>query len=644
NLILIQFIEYYFLIIYGSRDYGSDKPIQHILEGNLTKALNDTVFELVLALRQGYDEGQIEALDVILRHARGETITIADWRKFWMEVDTDLKLDVVRLQFPVSESDERGKEKDQSTAFWYKPRRRFRQDDRSNSGRNNQNFQPRYNTRGDFRSQGRGQKGGRGDFNGRCYRGNRSGHNRDNRAVDSYYNANNSNLFSVAPWPLVQSVPEISSNTVIPDLTQRQIGGPTSQLSSEATSSNIIPIPAPRVHSVQQEQNHLFHPPAAVSPPPINPSNTELPLVVDIQPKIMIQPVNNVLATKLQVQNQQQLPDPPNSWSMQGQERITDPYATKSKELSSQILNGWDAYEFGSQKQSFNPNQCTDNLSSILSKDQQEYSYDSDEYRLQRDEDLNNNDDVFGDADLIELQVRGHRGKGTKNRGRGQAQSQAQPQFIQSSAYLGKYIVQVKSPWTEAREDWSSQWDYKSQRLIFSYKTDRWWSDFNFGSSMDIDMEQMMERDLTQTQPTTNDDPIISTAPPKFETASWHAGEENASAFVVQRANIQHLNDRNEMSQLQQGHLAAQSAYGLGLQSLIGPGQEQSEDEPEQNQRKQDLNNIPDNQENKGLIGLKQETRRSDANKSSIKTRLRSSSQEEEEPLTAPTSPPDGTC
>ncbi|KAA6361390.1 MAG: hypothetical protein EZS28_043083, partial [Streblomastix strix] len=66
----------------------------------------------------GYGEGQIEVQEVILRHARGETISITDWRKFWKELDTDLKLDTIRLQSPVSDSEEQGKEKDQSTAFW----------------------------------------------------------------------------------------------------------------------------------------------------------------------------------------------------------------------------------------------------------------------------------------------------------------------------------------------------------------------------------------------------------------------------------------------------------------------------------------------------------------------------------------------
>ncbi|KAA6380143.1 MAG: hypothetical protein EZS28_024330 [Streblomastix strix] len=108
----------------------------------------------------GYGKGQIEVQKVILRHARGETITIADWRKFWKELDTDLKLDTVRLQSPVSDSEEQGKEKNQSTAFWNNSRKGYRHDDISNSGGNNQNFQSSYNNRDDFRSQVRGRRGG----------------------------------------------------------------------------------------------------------------------------------------------------------------------------------------------------------------------------------------------------------------------------------------------------------------------------------------------------------------------------------------------------------------------------------------------------------------------------------------------------
>ncbi|KAA6340024.1 MAG: hypothetical protein EZS28_052565, partial [Streblomastix strix] len=193
-----------------------------------------------------YGEGQIEEQEAILRHARGETFLIADWRKFWKELDTDLKLDAVRLQSPVSDSEEQVKEKNQSTAFWNDPRkRRYRQDDGSNSGGNNQNFQTRYNNRDDFRSQGRGQRGGRGNYRERGYRGNKGGHNRDNIAVDTYYNGNNCNLFSVDPWPPVQTIPATSSNTVVPDLSQRQIGGPTPQLvrTPDSWKSNKTHIP-----------------------------------------------------------------------------------------------------------------------------------------------------------------------------------------------------------------------------------------------------------------------------------------------------------------------------------------------------------------------------------------------------------------
>ncbi|KAA6404238.1 MAG: hypothetical protein EZS28_000225 [Streblomastix strix] len=59
-------------------------------------------------------------------------------------------------------------------------------------------------------------------------------------------------------------------------------------------------------------------------------------------------------------------------------------------------------------------------------------------------------------------------------------------------------------------------------------------SDFNFGSSMDIDMEQMMERELTQTKLTINDGPIVSTAPRQLRIAQCHAGGETASVFAAQ--------------------------------------------------------------------------------------------------------------
>ncbi|KAA6309621.1 MAG: hypothetical protein EZS28_056472, partial [Streblomastix strix] len=118
-------------------------------------------------------------------------------------------------------------------------------------------------------------------YRGRGFRGNRGGRNRDSRATDTYYNSNN-HLFSVAPWPPVESVPATTSNTVVPDLTQRQIGGPTPQLvrTPDSWKSNKTPTPKqqskqPTPTQVQQEQGHLLLPPVAVSPPQIIPANIE---------------------------------------------------------------------------------------------------------------------------------------------------------------------------------------------------------------------------------------------------------------------------------------------------------------------------------------------------------------------------------
>ncbi|KAA6321193.1 MAG: hypothetical protein EZS28_054586, partial [Streblomastix strix] len=84
-------------------------------------------------------------------------------------------------------------------------------------------------------------------------------------------------------------------------------------------------------------------------------------------------------------------------------------------------------HPFGNFQPNYNPNQYIDNLSQIPSQDYQDYSNDLDQYQIQRDDDHESNDDVFGETDLIELQFRGRRGRGKKNRGRGKAQSQAQP-------------------------------------------------------------------------------------------------------------------------------------------------------------------------------------------------------------------------
>ncbi|KAA6383003.1 MAG: hypothetical protein EZS28_021466 [Streblomastix strix] len=113
----------------------------------------------------------------------------------------------------------------------------------------------------------------------------------------------------------------------------------------------------------------------------------------------------------------------------------------------------------------------------------------------------------------------------------------------------------------------------------------------------------------------------FGSASPQLGTASWHVEGDTANGFAAQRENIQHLNDGNEICIPQQGHLADQGADGFGFQPLMGPQQEQSEDEPEQDQGQQDLNNLPDNPGNEGPPGLTQETRRSEANKSSIEPR-----------------------
>ncbi|KAA6352952.1 MAG: hypothetical protein EZS28_051521, partial [Streblomastix strix] len=214
------------------------------------------------------------------------------------ELDTDLKLDAVRLQSPVSVPEEQGNGKDQSNVFWDNTRKRYRQDDRPNS------------------------KGRQPD---------------------------------VAPWPPDQPVPATSSNTVVLDHTQRQIGdpipklvrtldswksnkNPTTKLQSKQPTPhqgtpgqpqpinqqqqqqitiypqphklqipNIIPIPTPSVYQVQQEQDHLLHPTVAMSPPPINLSNIELYPTIDTKHDGMIQPVNNMLQSQQQASNQQQL-------------------------------------------------------------------------------------------------------------------------------------------------------------------------------------------------------------------------------------------------------------------------------------------------------------------------------------------------
>ncbi|KAA6399997.1 MAG: hypothetical protein EZS28_004473 [Streblomastix strix] len=219
--------------------------------------------------------------------------------------------------------------------------------------------------------------------------------------------------------------------------------------------------------------------------------------------------------------------------------------------------------------------------------------------QITTDDDYDSNDDVFSEVNLIQLQVRGPRGRGKKSRGIKQSK--------------------LEDPGQRRGKTGAANETINSSAQSSHMKQIAGGSDFNFGSSMDIDMEQMMQRDLTQTLHSSNDGPIVSTALPQLGT-----------------------NDENEMNILQQGHLAAQRADGLGFQLLIGQEQEQSEDDPEQDQGQLDLNNLPDDPGNEGPPGLTQETRRSEAKKRQHQITLKIYPQEEEGLLTAP-SPPEGT-
>ncbi|KAA6367765.1 MAG: hypothetical protein EZS28_036710 [Streblomastix strix] len=357
----------------------------------------------------------------------------------------------------------------------------------------------------------------------------------------------------------------------------------TSQ-SFETSSSNIIPNTTPSGQQVQQEQDHLLHPPVAASPPPINPSNIELPPVVDTQPIKMTQPVNNLLVSQQYAQNQQQLvnlqqqlfclqnqqfvsqpyrlPDRPNSWSsittqpvgmdfraeqeaqrlhnemILQENRARNKYRIYIQQralnkaqkflMDGMLMNlearnkGFDnpSYNpFGNFQPSFNSNQYIDNLSQILSQDQQDYFNNSDEYLIQRDEDHDSTDDAFGEVDLIQLQVRGHRGRVKKGRGRDKAQSQTPPLLsshrpIQESMQSKLKVPGQRRGKTGAASGTKNTYTQSSRKIQITGG-----SDFNFGSSTDIDMEQMMEMDPSQTQSTTDDVPIVSTAPLQLETA-----------------------------------------------------------------------------------------------------------------------------
>ncbi|KAA6374846.1 MAG: hypothetical protein EZS28_029630 [Streblomastix strix] len=230
-------------------------------------------------------------------------------------------------------------------------------------------------------------------------------------------------MFSVAPWPLAQPVPETSSNKVVPDHFQRQIRIQTPQLVRTPDSWKSIKTPSPK----------------------------------------------------------------------QNQKQSTPPQSTPS------------------QSQSIN-------------------------------EHHNSNDDVFGEPGLIQLQVRDHRGRGKKKKDKGKAQSQAQllltsHQLIQESMQSKLQVLGQMLGKTGAANETKNP-SAQSSRI----NQIAGWSDYNFGSSMDMDMEQMMERDLTQTQSTTNDGLVIPTASSQLGTASWHAGGETTGVIAAQRANIESMN------------------------------------------------------------------------------------------------------
>ncbi|KAA6388261.1 MAG: hypothetical protein EZS28_016213 [Streblomastix strix] len=541
----------------------------------------------------GYGDGQIEVQEVILRQARGDTISIVDWRKFWKELDTDLKLDAIRLQSPVSDSEEQDEQKDQSSAFWNNPRERYRQEMISDCKVGDKEEEEEVTEEG---------------------------------VIEEIEAVVIDIIDHVAPWPPAQTIPATSSNTIVLDLSQKKLviqlpnqqelltlGNQkktpyisTSQ-SSKTTRSNIIPIPTTSVHQIQQEQDHLLHRPVAVYQPLINPSIFELPPVVNTQPNNMNQPVNTILVSQQQVQNQRQLTSRSSQLLVkhnyvsstyefqrgigssetsqlddttreQGQEKYLILMQQRAQNQAQKFLmdgmimnlearsKGFDNllyHPFGNFQPSFCPNQYIDYLSKIPSQDQQEYSNELDQYQMQRDDDHDSNDDVFEDADLVELQVRGRRGRGKKNRGRGKAQSQTQPLLFSHQPIQESTQSKLKVPGQRRGKTGAANGTINPSAQSSRIKQITGGSNFNFGSSMDIDMEQMMERDLTQTQSTTNDGPIVSIVPQQLAAASWHVGGETIDVFASQRSNIQHLNDRNEMNIPQQCHLAAQSAYGL---------------------------------------------------------------------------------
>ncbi|KAA6385852.1 MAG: hypothetical protein EZS28_018621, partial [Streblomastix strix] len=425
------------------------------------------------------------------------------------------------------DSEEQSKEKDQSTAFWNNPRKRYRQEDRSNSKGNNQNFQT-----------------------------------------------------SVAPWLPTQPVPETTSNTVVPDLSKRQIGGRIPQFARTPDSSKSNKTPTPKQQSKQ-------------------PTLTQ---GMDLNAKYEAQRLHNQMLTTIE----------------KNQKRISDPYVTKNTEQSSEIFN--ETFNTASIQINILMTSVRFPLKIVKITPMIQMNIEYNETKITRAM-------MMYLEKLIQYSYK-QESKKVKNERQKQTQSTISSitHFFQSSTYQGKYAIQVKSLSGQRRgKTGAANGTINPSAQSSDIKQITSGRDLNLGLRIDIEMEQMMERDLTQTQPTTNDGSIISTVPPQLWTAPWHAGRETASVFAAQHENIQLLKDGNEMNIPQQGHLEAQGAYGLGFQTMIDLMQIQSENESEQDQDQQDLSNLPDNLENESPSGLIQVTRRSDVNKSCIKTRPRSS-------------------
>ncbi|KAA6326639.1 MAG: hypothetical protein EZS28_053923, partial [Streblomastix strix] len=238
----------------------------------------------------------------------------------------------------------------------------------------------------------------------------------------------------VAPGPPAQPDPATSSNTVVPNLSQRQIRVPTLELmrtpDSWKSSKTRTPKKQLKYLFIQQilqfpNQTYIFQ------DPPNSWSNViTLPTGMDLRAQQEAQRLHNQrilqenrARNECRIHMQQRAQNKAQKFLMDG---MLMKLEARSK--------GFDFPSYrplGNFYPSFNSNYYIDNLSQIPSQDQQEYSNDIDQYQMQRDDDHDSNDDVFGEPDLIQIQIRGLRGKRKKCRGRSKVQSQTQP--LQSS-------------------------------------------------------------------------------------------------------------------------------------------------------------------------------------------------------------------